>query len=269
MGRRFGRVRGRRAYPNGAKAYVVQYRKSGRSRRSNIGDHGRLTPEEARSEAKKLLGNIERGEDPIAARRAERAARSFEEAASDFLSAHVKGKRKPSTHAAYKVLIKRHIVPAIGRIRLNELRRSHITRMHSGMSSTPGAANRAVSLVSAIWNFAAGRDEVPSAENPAKGATQAGLAGQGLTPLQWNPLSPSFASWVPLVPDRDGGTPTLANEWRRSWIRSPFNPAASVMARQGFLRSARDLSEVAPAMTNGLPSTRWRPVRIAIAADPR
>jgi integrase len=36
------------------------------------------------------------------------------------------------------------------------------------VTSTPGAANRAVSLVSAIWNWAAARDEVAFNANPAK-----------------------------------------------------------------------------------------------------
>ncbi len=160
------------AYPNGVKAYVVQYRKAGRSRRSNIGTHGRLTPDEARSEAKKVLGSVEKGDDPIASKQAERAVRSFEDVASDFLEFHVKSKRRPSTHSAYKVLIQRHIVPSIGRIRLNELRRSHVTKLHGRMVETPGAANRAVSLVSAIWNWAAVRDEVAFSQNPAKGVVR-------------------------------------------------------------------------------------------------
>ncbi len=46
------------AFPNGKKAYVAQYRKNGRSHRITIGEHGRLTPDEARSEAKKILGAI-------------------------------------------------------------------------------------------------------------------------------------------------------------------------------------------------------------------
>ena len=36
-------------FPSGKKVYVVQYRQAGRSRRSTIGEHGRLTPDEART----------------------------------------------------------------------------------------------------------------------------------------------------------------------------------------------------------------------------
>jgi hypothetical protein len=136
------------AYPQGKKAYVVQYRTAGRSRRSNIGDHGRLTPDEARSEAKKLLGSIEKGEDPIAARKAERAVRTFKEVAAEFLTSHVKAKRKARTYEGYAVLLTRHINPAIGAMRVTEVRRTQVAKMHGQMAATPGAANRAVSLVS-------------------------------------------------------------------------------------------------------------------------
>src|SRR6202045_1727320 len=65
------------AFPSGKKVYVAQYRQDGRSRRATIGEHGRLTPDEARSEAKQLLGIVEAGSDPIAERRAARAARTL------------------------------------------------------------------------------------------------------------------------------------------------------------------------------------------------
>jgi hypothetical protein len=65
------------AFPSGKKVYVAQYRQGGRSRRTTIGEHGRLTPDEARSEAKKLLGAVETGSDPIAERKAAREVRTF------------------------------------------------------------------------------------------------------------------------------------------------------------------------------------------------
>jgi integrase len=41
--------------------------------------------------------------------------------------------------------------------------------MHNRLADAPGAANRAVALFSAIWNWAADREEVAFADNPAKG----------------------------------------------------------------------------------------------------
>jgi hypothetical protein len=85
------------AYRNGGKVYVAQYRKDGRSRRTRIGDHGRLTPEEAGKLEKVILGAVETGADPIAERRAVRAVRTFKMVAEDFLALHVATKRKART----------------------------------------------------------------------------------------------------------------------------------------------------------------------------
>jgi hypothetical protein len=46
------------ALRNRGKCYIAQYRKDGRSRRTRIGEHGRLTPEQARKEARKVLGLV-------------------------------------------------------------------------------------------------------------------------------------------------------------------------------------------------------------------
>jgi hypothetical protein len=53
------------AFRNGGKVYLVQYRQHGRSRRSTIGMHGKLTPDEARREAKKVRGRRRRAQTPL------------------------------------------------------------------------------------------------------------------------------------------------------------------------------------------------------------
>jgi len=60
---------GVRVTANGIKTFVLQRRVSGKERRITIGRFGPLTVEEARREARKLLGAIATGRDPVAERR--------------------------------------------------------------------------------------------------------------------------------------------------------------------------------------------------------
>jgi integrase len=156
------------AFRNGGKCYIAQYRKDGRSRRTRIGEHGRLTPEEARRQVRIVLGAVESGKDPIAERKAAREVRTFKAVATDFLDHHVKAKRKARTADEYKRILTVHVVPALGSKRIVDLRRADVAKLHSKLSESPYQANRAVALVSAVWNWAARRDEVSFAENPAR-----------------------------------------------------------------------------------------------------
>jgi integrase len=156
-------------FPVGKKTYVVQFRKDGRSRRVAIGDHGRLTPEEARSLAKVLLGQVEQGADPIEERRKARAVRTFRDVADDFMRLHVAAKRKSNTTDAYRRTLDLHVLPAIGAKRIVDVRRADIARLHAKLSGVPYQANKALAVISAIWNWAARRDEVDRNLNPASG----------------------------------------------------------------------------------------------------
>lgn len=156
-------------FPTGRKIYVAQYRQNGRSRRSTIGDHGRLTPDEARSLAKKLLGAVETGADPIEARREARAVRTFGEVAEDFMRQHVAAKRKGRTKQSYQEILDKHVYPAIKSRRIVEVRRADMVKLHGAMQSTPSAANRALAVVSSVWSWAERRDEVGAGSNPCSG----------------------------------------------------------------------------------------------------
>jgi integrase len=158
------------AFPSGAKSYLVQYRQRGISRRAQLGKHGRLTPEEARSEAKKLLGLAESGMDPIAAKKAARDVPVLREVAGNFLRLHVATKRKARTYDEYARLVNQRIVPILGGMRISEIKKADIARLHASISQdAPISANRAVAIFSAIWTWASRSDIVSSTENPVRG----------------------------------------------------------------------------------------------------
>src|ERR1700731_1680967 len=121
------------AFPSGRKVYVAQYRQNGRSRRVNLGEHGRLTPDEPRSLAKKLLGVVETGADPIEARREARAMRTCAEGAEDVMRQHGAAKRKGRTEASYREVLKKHVYPAIKSRRMVDIRRTDMAALHNAI----------------------------------------------------------------------------------------------------------------------------------------
>ena len=152
----------------GTKTYVVQFRQQGRSRRMKLGEHGRLTPDEARSMAKDVLGAVERGKDPIEERRARQKVRTFKEVAEDFMRLHVAAKKKPRTHDEYDRLLRLHIYPGLGGRPITSITKVDVARLHSGLSDRPSAANRCLALFDTVWNWAAGKGEL-SGPSPTKG----------------------------------------------------------------------------------------------------
>jgi hypothetical protein len=71
---------GLRVKPSGTRTYLIQYRNSeGRSRRLVLGQHGALTPQQARDIARQKLAAVARGEDPSAERHAARASMTVAE----------------------------------------------------------------------------------------------------------------------------------------------------------------------------------------------
>jgi hypothetical protein len=88
---------GLRVNPAGQKVYVTKYRFNGRQRWYTIGRHGSPgTPELARKEAFRLLGEVARGQDPYEKRSLDRAAMTFRELCELYLAEGVAHK-KPST----------------------------------------------------------------------------------------------------------------------------------------------------------------------------
>ena len=96
---------GVRVQSTGAMSYVVKYRAgSGRgapTRRLTLAKAGTITPDEARTLAKKTLGSVAHGADPAAQRAADKRASTLAEVAEQFLTEHVEAKRAASSAVSF------------------------------------------------------------------------------------------------------------------------------------------------------------------------
>jgi integrase len=154
-----------------AVTYVVKYR-AGRGRKAvqrflTLGRHCEaFTPDKAREEAKKALGLVADGKDPAAARTAERKAGTVADLAATFQEAHA-NKWRPSTVRTNATLIARTIVPALGNRRPNDVDHAAVARWHVGLAGTPGAANRALAIMSSMFGWAI-KNSLRAAPNPCR-----------------------------------------------------------------------------------------------------
>lgn len=159
---------GVRIYPSGKKTYLVQYRSGRRTRRVTIGQHGVLTSEQARAEAKQLLASVARGQDPSAQRQAKRHAPTVAGLCDRFLEEYVNQHCKPTTARDYQSIIRRFIRPKLGPLAIAEVTRADVVAFHHGLRGTPYQANRAASMLSKLFNLAEDWGMRQAGSNPAR-----------------------------------------------------------------------------------------------------
>jgi integrase len=132
---------GLRVEKSGAKTFIVRYRAEGGGRTAaqrfiTVGRYGPLTPEQARKQAKALLGGVATGEDPADERRAKRAEMRLSglidlyEEEGCFVQ---RGKRqgapmKPMTKQFTVARLRNHVVPLLGHKRVTEINPGDIER---------------------------------------------------------------------------------------------------------------------------------------------
>ncbi|PKP68076.1 MAG: integrase [Alphaproteobacteria bacterium HGW-Alphaproteobacteria-5] len=145
---------GLRVYPSGRKMYLAQFRSGGRLRRVNIGLHGAVTPDLARTEAMKHLSQVRLGADPAGERDRRKASPTMKEFGKRFLEEHVASHCKPSTQAEYKRSVELFINPKLGSHRIIDITRADIVEMHQSMKATPYQANRTLGVLSIMFTVA-------------------------------------------------------------------------------------------------------------------
>ena len=128
---------GVRVTVNGAKAYVIQYRTAGRSRRSTVAQCSAITLKRAREVAGvQLLAIRHEGADPLQRRQDAEAAPTVGDGLDRFFAEdgprQVADKRMvPDTLARYRAQAERYIRPALGAMKIADVRRRDVELMLS------------------------------------------------------------------------------------------------------------------------------------------
>lgn len=161
----------------GRKSYVCKYRvgngRTAPTRRMTIGAHGSpWTVDQARAEARKLLGRAANGEDPAKEKQEEKQQLTVAQLCDLYLENGV-GTKKASTIATDRGRIERHIKPLLGRKKVPDVTRADIKRflqdVANGKTSIDqktglrgraivkggkGTATRTVGLLGGIFSYA-------------------------------------------------------------------------------------------------------------------
>jgi integrase len=155
------------------KTYILRYRAgTGRGaplRKLTIGRHGSpWTPDQARAEAKRLLGLVAHGKDPAGARAAAKSAPTVADLAQRFLGEHVEAKRKASTAAEYRRLLGKIVLPALSKRKVVEVTRAEVAKLHHANRAAIYQANRTLAVLSKMFDLAERWGLRPDGSNPCR-----------------------------------------------------------------------------------------------------
>lgn len=142
---------GVRIYPSGRKVFILSYRASGRKRLLNLGPYGVLTLDQARDKAKKNIGRVVDGIDPLLERNRERKGQTVKALTEEYIERHAKPTK--TTWRTDQNRIDKYILPAFGRMLVKSLTKEDLKTWHQKIGvTTPYEANRNLALFSKIYN---------------------------------------------------------------------------------------------------------------------
>ena len=148
---------GLRVTPAGSKAYVLQYRVAGRSRRSTLSQASAIPLRRAREIAGEQLLAIRGGADPLQARQDEKMAPTVADGLDRYFGTYaprrvLDGLMKESTLRGYRAQAKAVIRPALGSLKIADVTRGDVEKMLERVKG-PVSRNRIQALTSRLFNI--------------------------------------------------------------------------------------------------------------------
>jgi integrase len=139
---------------SGVKSFIVETRINGRVKRVTLGKYGNITAEEARKQAKSLLGRVARGDDPIAEKKTKKInAMTLRQVLDDYLKA--RKDLKPRTLNDYHSVLREVVSDWLDKP-ISQITREMIAKRHAqhGTTNSKARANNAMRVLRALFNFA-------------------------------------------------------------------------------------------------------------------
>ncbi len=159
-----------RVTSKGVKTFSFLRRIKGSLERITLGRFPEVTLEQARDNITLIRAEIVKGSNPAKAKRAHREEPTF----SEVFDLFIPGKRKRNgqplserTKRDYRDCLRIHL-SKIKNLKLSQIGRDDVRRAHAAATKiSPASANRAVAIVSSVYNYATDELEIYSGANPA------------------------------------------------------------------------------------------------------
>jgi len=159
----------------GGKAFILNYQSNGRRRRKTIGEWPVWSLEAARHEARDLMQRIATGDDPLEAERRRSQEPLIDDIAADWLEMHASGLRSEGAIRGY---VRNDILPAIGHLKVSDLRRRDVIELVEKKAVTaPRAAAQILIYARRMLDYATDRDYIQA--NPIAGLKPSSIKVKG------------------------------------------------------------------------------------------
>lgn len=161
---------GIRRQKGGACIWFVRLYARGARHWETLGENGTegLTPTTARERASRIAADIRSGYTPSERRSRDQRMPTMAAFASEWLETQIKPNRKPKTYELYEGALRLHVVPRLGRVRVDQIESEHVETLHRALARKPYLANRCLAILSRMMNHAEKRKLRSQNTNPVR-----------------------------------------------------------------------------------------------------